>query len=60
MKNVCAVIAIPAGVADPKGDILEDDEAVLVLECLAVYSSGPNCSRTVFAPIPVSVVFTHG
>jgi hypothetical protein len=43
MKNVCAVIAIPAYVAYPNGDILQDDEPTLVFECLLVYSAGPHC-----------------
>ena len=44
---------------DPNRDILQDDEAALVFERFSVHSSGPNCSLTIFAPIPVCVLFTH-
>ena len=59
MKNVCAVIAILEYVGYPNGDILQDDEPTLVFECLSVYSAGPHCPLTVFAPISVLVLFTH-
>jgi hypothetical protein len=49
VENVCAIIAVPASIADPNRDIFQYNETALVLECLSFDPLGPNRSITVFA-----------
>lgn len=53
VEDVSAVVSIPAGVADPDLDILQDDEALLVLEALHHHRLGANGPCTIVAPVSV-------
>jgi hypothetical protein len=58
VKDLGAVISQPAGIANSHYDSLENDESLLVLECLAGNFLRPNGALAVFARITVRTSFS--
>lgn len=58
VKNLSAVIPRAALITDANYDAFENDESLLVLECLSSNFFGPNSAVAVFTGVPVSKLFS--
>ena len=53
VQQVRAVISVPAFIADSDNDILQNDESILMLECLALYLLQSNFPFAILALIAI-------
>ena len=58
VKNLCAIVATSANVANSYRDILKDYKTILMLERLALYFLGANCPFTIFASVIIHNLYS--
>ena len=58
VKDLGAVVSNTAGIAHSNHNAFENDEALLVLECLTSNFLGANGTLAMFTPISVRILFS--
>ena len=58
VQEVGAVISVPAFIADSDNDILQNDESILMLECLALYLLRSNFPFAIFTLIAIHRIYS--